>query len=252
MILTNEMLWLILLAINFASILLMYRFFGRQGMFAWICISTIIANLQVLKNVEIFGLTATLGNISYATIFLATDILSENHGQKDAYLATLLGFISMLAITIIMPLAVQFTPAESDWAQPHLKCIFNFIPRLTLASFTAYAISQTLDVFLYGIIHKMLPATKWLWVRNNVATMASQLLDTAIFAFIAFYGVYENNITHVTLNGAVRENSEQNCKCRWCRHFVNPHHSHTTIPPSMYPKQPHSIIGQPWNLRCLG
>ena len=44
----------------------------------------ILANIQVMKLISLFGMTATLGNILYGTSFLATDILSENHGKKDA------------------------------------------------------------------------------------------------------------------------------------------------------------------------
>ncbi len=55
---------------------------GKTGLYVWVAISTIIANVQVLKTVSIFGMVATLGNIVYATSFLATDILSENHGRR--------------------------------------------------------------------------------------------------------------------------------------------------------------------------
>ena len=73
----NELLWLLMLVVNFGAILVVYRLFGKIGLFIWVPIAAITANIQVLKTVEIFGLTATLGNIVYATSFLVTDILSE-------------------------------------------------------------------------------------------------------------------------------------------------------------------------------
>ena len=63
----NEIYWFLMLVLNFGAILLIYRKFGKSGLFIWIPISTIIANLQVLKFVELFGIEATLGNIVYAT-----------------------------------------------------------------------------------------------------------------------------------------------------------------------------------------
>ncbi len=45
----NELLWLIMLVVNFVVILLAYRFFGRIGLYAWVPIAVIIANIQVVK-----------------------------------------------------------------------------------------------------------------------------------------------------------------------------------------------------------
>ena len=73
----NEMWWVLMLVLNFVAILFAYRVWGKLGLFIWIPISVIVANIQVTKNVNLFGLEATLGNIVYSTSFLATDILSE-------------------------------------------------------------------------------------------------------------------------------------------------------------------------------
>lgn len=187
----NELLWIILLLLNFGAILVLYRFLGKIGLFAWICIGTILANMQVMKVVDLFGFTATLGNITYATIFLATDILSEKHSKKDAFVGTILGFISLVATTAIMQIVLKFQPNGEDWAQPHLAALFDFIPRLALASLIAFAISQTHDVISYHFIKRHLPADKWLWIRNNGSTLVSQMIDTLVFVTIAFYGVYD-------------------------------------------------------------
>ena len=73
----NELYWILMLVLNFALIMAAFRLWGRVGLFVWVPISVIVANIQVTKNVSLFGLEATLGNIVYATGFLATDILSE-------------------------------------------------------------------------------------------------------------------------------------------------------------------------------
>ena len=80
----NELLWFLLLVLDFAAIMLAYRFWGKLGLYIWIPISIILANIQVTKNVSIFGIEATLGNIVYATSFLVTDILSEIYGKKES------------------------------------------------------------------------------------------------------------------------------------------------------------------------
>ena len=71
----------------------MYRLFGKHGLIAWIAIGTIIANIQVIKTIDIFTISATLGNVMFASIYLATDILNDIYGRKIAKRAVWLGFV---------------------------------------------------------------------------------------------------------------------------------------------------------------
>ncbi len=187
----NAFLWFIMLIINFAAIMLAYRLFGKLGLFIWIPISVIAANIQVVKTVELFGLIATLGNIVYATSFLVTDILSENYGRKEAAKAVGIGFFALITMTVLMQLALAFIPHESDFSQESLKTIFGLLPRIAVGSLAAYALSQTHDVWAYNRLKARRPDKKYIWLRNNASTMVSQLIDSIVFTFIAFAGVFE-------------------------------------------------------------
>ena len=184
----NELLWLAMLAINFAGILFVYRVFGKLGLFIWVPIAAIVANIQVIKYVELFGLTATLGNIVYASSFLVTDILSENHGRREANRAIAVGFVALVAMVVLMNLALVFEPDPADTAQPHLTAIFTLLPRITLASLIAYVVSQYHDVWAYHFWKRRVPGTRWIWVRNNLSTLVSQLIDSVVFTLAAFLG----------------------------------------------------------------
>jgi uncharacterized integral membrane protein (TIGR00697 family) len=190
----NEALWAGMLLVNFLGILLIYRLYGRTGLYVWIPIATILANIQVVKTVELFGFTATLGNIVYAGSFLVTDILSENYGREDAARAVRIGFFSLLAMLALMNLALWFRPAADDFADPSLQTIFGFMPRIVCASLAAYLVSQFHDVYAFHFWKRLFPGTRYLWLRNNASTMVSQLLDTAIFTVIAFAGVFEAGV----------------------------------------------------------
>lgn len=191
--LSNEILWILLLLANFFSILAAYRFFGKTGLYIWIPISTILANIQVLKMVDLFTIGVTLGNITYASSFLVTDILSENYGKTSARKAVFIGFFSLSATVIIMNLALMFKPNEVDFIQESLMNIFSLLPRIALASLVAYGVSQLHDVWAYNFWKTRLPETKFLWLRNNASTMVSQLLDSVIFTFIAFWALLPTN-----------------------------------------------------------
>lgn len=187
---TNELLWIAMMAVNFGIILLLYRWLGQIGILLWIPLAVIIANIQVIKAIEVFGVSATLGNIVYGTTFLVTDILSENHGKKAAHVAVYIGFISMIAAVLLMNLALLFIPSASDFSQESLEVIFSFLPRIALASLLAYTISQFHDVWAFHLWRKRFPAKRKLWIRNLASTSVSQIIDSLVFTFVAFYGVF--------------------------------------------------------------
>ncbi len=187
---SSEVLWLILLAVNFAGIMLAFRFFGRTGLIAWMVISVIAANIQVTKTIELFGITATLGNIVYASSFLITDIFSENYGVKAARRVVVIGFAAIIGFTVVMQVALFFAPAESDFAHESLQTIFGILPRIAAASLLAYLISQLHDVWAYALWKRLVPAENKIWIRNNASTLISQLIDSIIFVVVAFLGVF--------------------------------------------------------------
>lgn len=185
----NEILWIVLMLVTFLGIILAYRFFGKVGLYSWMAVAIIIANIQVMKTVSIFFWVTALGNIIYGTTFLVTDILSENYGHKEAKKAVWLGFFMMISVTIIMQICLRFVPDASDSLSPALEQIFSLLPRITIASLTAYIISQLHDVWAFEFWKKLFKG-KHLWIRNNFSTITSQLIDNTIFTWIAFVGFF--------------------------------------------------------------
>lgn len=186
-----------MLFVNFASITCIYRYFGKIGLYAWIPISSILANIQVVLLVNLFGYETTLGNIMYAGGFLVTDILSENYGEKAAKKAVRIGFVSMIAMAVLMKIAVMFEPSDVEASHANfesLKLIFDFMPRILLAGIAAYAVSQSHDIWAYNFWKKKFPSKRFIWLRNNASTIVSQLIDNIIFTSIAFWGVYEFDV----------------------------------------------------------
>ncbi|HDQ14139.1 MAG TPA: VUT family protein, partial [Sediminispirochaeta sp.] len=131
-----------MLVLNFGAIIGVYRLWGRLGLYIWVPVAVIVANIQVTKTVELFGITATLGNIVYASSFLVTDILSENYGTRAAARAVGIGFFTLILAVVLMNLALWFEPAPEDFAHQSLSTVFAFLPRIVLASLLAYGISQ--------------------------------------------------------------------------------------------------------------
>lgn len=192
----NELLLILSLIVLYGAVLVFYRLFGKLGLYVWTVIATISANIEVLILVDAFGMEQTLGNVLFATTFLVTDILSENHGKKEANVAVNIGIATSIAFIVISQSWMLYTPAASDFASPAIATIFSNTPRLMLASLIVYAICQKFDVWAYHAWwaftnKKCGDSKKFLWLRNNGSTLISQLLNAILYTFGAFFGVYD-------------------------------------------------------------
>lgn len=190
----NEAWALLSVLVIFGAQVLAFRLFGTTGLYLWVALATVLANLQVVKTVELFGLTATLGNVLYGSTFLATDVLSENLGKRAANKAVYIGFFTLVLTTVVTQMALAYVPAPDDWAQEPMAALFGFLPRLVLASAAAFLAAQFHDVWAFHAWKTVLPGRKYLWVRNNASTLVSQALDSAIFCFVAFWGEFPEDV----------------------------------------------------------
>ena len=191
----NEVIFILTVLIYLGSVLGLYKLFGKNGLYAFAIFGTLLGNIAVCKNIDLFGASTTAGNVLYASTFLVTDILSEKYGKKAASRAVAYSFSVMVLWLLGSQLILWFTPNANDYINESLKVVFGLVPRITLASLAGFIVSQNLDVFLYHLIwSKTGNSKKMLWLRNNGSTLTSQLIDTVIFTFLAFWGVYPNPV----------------------------------------------------------
>ena len=191
----NELFLIITLLVSFGGTILFLKVFGKGGLFAWIGIATVFANIEVTIVVHAFGMDQTLGNTLFAATFLATDILSELYGKKEANKGVLAGILTSLTFILLSFLWVHYIPAQSDWASEFVLGLFSNTPRMLLSSLIAYVVSEFIDVTLYHAWWKLTEKktgshTKMLWFRNNFSTLISQLVNIVLFNFGAFLGIY--------------------------------------------------------------
>lgn len=192
-----ELIWLLMLSVCFVTILFMLRLFGEVGLQVYVVVAIITANIQVLKAVKftVYTEPVALGTVLFATTYLCTDILAEHYGRSAAQKTVLLGFVAYLFSTIIMMLTLGFpplTPENTDesmaWAlshHDHMSALFRPAPAIFAAGMTAYLISQFHDIWLFHLV-KRLTDGRWLWLRNNLSTAISALIDNIIFSILAW------------------------------------------------------------------
>lgn len=192
----NELLLAASLLAAFGGLVVVFRFFGKGGIFSWICVCTILANIEVAALVNAFGMEQTLGNTLFAATFLATDMLSEFYGRKEARRGVLIGISASLAFIVFAKIWVCYIPSENDMALEPMKALFSNTPRILIASFAGFAASEFFDIWAYDAWWKWSEKKfgtrrRFLWLRNNGSTLVSQAINITIFSFGAFYGLYD-------------------------------------------------------------
>ncbi|MEM9743784.1 MAG: queuosine precursor transporter [Pseudomonadota bacterium] len=145
-------------------------------------------------------LSFSFGAFMHAITFPCTDAVAEVWGSARARRLIYLGVATYLIAVSFFLLGVNLPPAPG-W--PHNQAyldVFGQAWRMIAASITATVVAQFADVWLFERI-KAATGRRWLWLRNNGSTAVSQLLDTAIFYSIAFYGVIDTALLPTLIFG---------------------------------------------------
>lgn len=186
----NNVLLVVGIVLTFSALVGAKKLFGESGVIGFMAIATILANIMTTKSVNLLGISATLGNVMFASNFLATDILTECYGVKSARKGVMVAIFSAIMFFVSTQITLLFTPNEFDIAQESMQTLFGLIPRITLASVALFALSNFLDVNLYEHLRKKTDG-KYMWVRNNVSTILCNGTENFVFYAIAFGGMYD-------------------------------------------------------------
>jgi uncharacterized integral membrane protein (TIGR00697 family) len=191
-------------------ILLFFRVFQAAGLSVYICITVLLANIQVLKAVQMPWAEhpVVLGTILFNSTLFASDILTEFFGVRAAKRALWMGFVAVLMVSLLMLLTIGMQPlmVTPEYADPdgfiksHLaiETLFLPMPVMLIASLIAYVVSQYSDILLYQAL-KIRSHGKWLGMRVVVSSMVAILLDTIIFSVLAWVVLPEEPVSWTTL-----------------------------------------------------
>jgi uncharacterized integral membrane protein (TIGR00697 family) len=126
--------------------------------------------------------------IIFAVTFLMTDIVNERFGRRETHKMILIAFISQVAISVFTWIVLLLSPAPFWTGQSAFELILGQVPRIILASWIAFLISENLDAYIFDWFKKLTKG-KHLWSRNAFSSLPSMAIDSILFATIAFYGL---------------------------------------------------------------
>ena len=195
----NEIVLLLSVFAYFGGLVAFFRLFGKNGIFTWTVICTIAANIEVLILIHAYGMDTTLGNVIFASSFLATDMMSEIFGKKEANKCVKIGITANITFILISQSWFLYIPAEADTMAGPIKTVFANTPRVMFSSLLAYALCEAYDVWAYHFLwswseKKFGDKKSFLWLRNNGSTLVSQLINVITFNLLAFLGVFPGSV----------------------------------------------------------
>lgn len=155
-------------------------------------------------NFTLFGesglaFTLTCGVILWPLEFIITDIINEFYGKQAVRRISITAVILisyaflMYFVAIALPPAQVWLDSSSEQGvtniQNSFSAIFGQNMRIIFGSLVAFLVSQVIDVKIFHQIKKR-TGDKYLWLRATGSTLVSQLVDSYVVLFIAFYGIF--------------------------------------------------------------
>jgi len=148
-------------------------------------------NLQLFGGSFSFHLTA--GVLLWPVVFIMTDIINEYYGPRGVKFISYLAIIFIAFSFLVFTMAIQLMPSEYfsigngiNKPDAAFRGIFGQGMWIIIGSMAAFFIGQLLDVAVFHRIKKV-TGEKKVWLRATGSTLISQLIDSFVVIFIAFY-----------------------------------------------------------------
>ncbi len=176
---------------------MMSRFTLYQIFNSAFCVLVILSNVISAKMIELpyIHLCLPAGLITYPMTFLISDLVTEIYGAKKARVMVYTAFgMNILGFGIIT--LALWLPASHEFESAAFHETLGLSGWRIFSSLAAYLTAQVLDIQLYALI-KRWTGPRWLWLRSNGSTCASQLVDTVMIDMIYLYGGLGMELTQV-------------------------------------------------------
>jgi len=163
----------------------------------------LIANTISVKIVEIWGFVLPAGIICFPITYIFGDILTEIYGFKRSRIVIWTGFICLFLMSIFYWISTLLVPAVFWDGQESYSRFFSLSPRIAFASFIAYLVGEFCNSIVLSWM-KIWSQGKHLWMRTIGSTIVGEGIDSLIFNFAAFTGVFAlNDVAYIAFSGYV-------------------------------------------------
>jgi uncharacterized integral membrane protein (TIGR00697 family) len=159
-----------------------------------LCSNFIGAAKQATVNLPLLGaVTFSAGVLFFPISYIFGDILTEVYGYGRDRRVVWAGFGALAFASFMAWVVVSLPPGPSDYMktyQPALEAVFGNAWRIALGSMVAFWCGSFVNSYVLAKM-KIWTQGRRLWTRTIGSTVFGELVDSSLFYFIAFYGIWD-------------------------------------------------------------
>jgi len=158
-----------------------------------LCSNFIGAAKQATVSLPLLGeVTFSAGVLFFPISYIFGDILTEVYGYGRDRRVVWAGFGALVFASLMAWVVISLPPAGSEFMktyQANLEGVFGNSWRIAAGSMIAFWCGSFSNSYVLAKM-KVWMAGKHLWMRTIGSTVVGELVDSALFYFIAFYGIW--------------------------------------------------------------
>jgi len=154
----------------------------------FVALSQIVAVKIAKYDLGFITVFAPAAVLVYSVTYLFTDIVNERFGRREVHKMIFIAFVTQVAMVFFLWLGTVLPPAPFWEKQQAWESIISLVPRITLASWVAFLVSENFDAWVFDVFRRITKG-RHLWMRNVFSSIPALTVDTFLFITIAFYGV---------------------------------------------------------------
>ncbi|MBL7953055.1 MAG: queuosine precursor transporter [Flavobacteriales bacterium] len=154
------------------------------------------ADFQLLGQQHL-SFVLSVGVLPWPLVFILTDVINDYYGVRGVRFLTMLTAVIIAFAFVVMYLAIGMPPDMGWWIgsgvssgvpdmQAAFANIFGQSMNIILGSITAFIVGQLVDAFIFRRI-KRVTGDKKIWLRATGSTLVSQLIDSVVVTYLAFW-----------------------------------------------------------------
>jgi uncharacterized integral membrane protein (TIGR00697 family) len=153
----------------------------------------ILSDITSLKIISFVGLAMDAGTIIYPFTFTLRDLAHKVIGRRGARLLIITAAVINLLMAGLFWLVSLFPYDPSAGLQPEWDTVLSPVWRIVIGSIIAEVFSELTDTEIYHLWVTRV-TQRFQWLRVLTSNAVSVPLDSLIFVWTAFGGVYSNSV----------------------------------------------------------
>lgn len=164
--------------------------YGKEALIAWIALQSVLANIFVLKQINLVGLNSTASEVFAIGSIIGLNFLQAQHGAKAARQAVWIAFMCMFFFCVMSQVHLLYIPSDLDTRHHAYSQLLSSAPRILFASLSVYFFIQHLSVALFSYCKKKFARIPLSLIILS-CLLITQFLDTFLFGFLGLYGLVD-------------------------------------------------------------